>query len=272
MFFMKKVVNIFIILSLISTMFVYAEETEYKQNLDIISNCGIVEAHYFDSPKIVSRYECLTAIMKAIGVIEDGSGARILLVGDAGWTNTDKIYYDGDGGCLLDKNGNTVYLTDWHPLMVNDDGKGTIYDYWKYTDEATCFAGLTGINIAFAYGIAKGEIYNGRRYFNFGRAVSLSETILFMIRCLGDIELNDSAVALQKALEYGLITKEDSFYGNEDVKLTPEEFCKILTRFLNQKRYYYFDDNVDYGQSMLKDTTGSMTYLEYLSTREVECE
>ena len=238
---------------------VYADETEYEQNMELISSCGVMQAYYFDSTKTVSRYECLNAIMKAIGIVEEygGDGGR----GEFG-IFSDRVYRDGGGNYLMGPDGYPWYITDGHPLEINPNG--TLHDYMKYIER-----GKTGINFAFAYGIANGEFYNGRRYFYFERAVTLTETMLFMMRCLGDLELNDGAEALERAEACGLITKEDAFYGKGEEKLTPEAFSTLLVRFLNQPRHYYFEDVKIYGNTFQEDETGSMTYLEYLTTREV---
>ncbi len=258
-----RVICIAIVIAMMSTFCVYADETDYEQNMEVISSCGVMQAYYFESPKTVSRYECLNAIMKAIGIVEDysGDGGRFLLVREGGIAS-DRYYCDGDGNFLVGSDGNALYVTDGRPLMTNKDG--SVYDHKKYLER-----GKTGINFAFAYGIANGEFYNGRRYFYFARAVTLQETILFMMRCLGDLELNDGEEALERAEACGLISKEAPFYGKGEEKLTPEAFSTLLVRFLNQPRHYYFEDTWEYGNRFHEDETGSMTYLEYLTTREV---
>lgn len=258
-----KMVSIAVIIVLVSTVSVYADEIKFEQNMEVVSECGVMKAYYFESPKTVSRYECLNAIMRAIGVVEDsnGNGGRHLLVSDWGGKVSDRCYWDGYDGYLVGSNGDGLYIVDGHPLMINENG--TIHDDIKYLER-----GKTGINYAFAYGIAEGEFYNGRRYFYFERAVTLSEAMLFMMRCLEDLKLNDGVEVLEKAEMCGLITKEDSFYGKGDKKLTPEEFSTLMVRFLNQPRHYYFVDERS-GQEFYEDKTGNMTYLEYLTTRKI---
>ena len=81
-----RVICIAIVIAMMSTFCVYADETGYEQNMEVISSCGVMQAYYFESPKTVSRYECLNAIMKAIGIVEDysGDGGKYLLAREGG--------------------------------------------------------------------------------------------------------------------------------------------------------------------------------------------
>lgn len=198
----------------------------------------------FENTDTVTRLECLVAVMNAAGVTEEiAEDTTYLLVDPWYGTRHENSYYDFS----------EIY-TD--PVTVSEFSS-------KYCEK------WTYLELAFYHGIAKGEMFHGKPCFFIERPVTAKEAVTFMLRCVEkstDISWNE---AYEKAKERNLVKESDVFYNDEDFLITPDEFCILLYRFLNQHRYVYFvndffDANGDGIEHILRDETGSMTYIEYL--------
>lgn len=143
------------------------------------------------------------------------------------------------------------------------DGIGPEVDYVKYADRD-----LGYVRLAFYHGLAKGEMIQARRYFYFDRPVTLKETAVYMMRCLKGFDIGDLEDNFKMAKESELIKPNDTVFNDGDSLITPNYFCVMLQRFLNQKRYFYFDE--EFWSDIQKDEEGSMTYLEYLQSTKQE--
>ncbi len=201
---------------------------------EVITN-NLIEKEGFENSDTVTRFECVNAIIKAIGATEETALSAAML-----------LY-----GCLTGPKENAFL-----------DGDDIVpFDYAKYADKEMGY-----IKLAFYNELAKGEIIQNRRYFYFDRPVTLKETSAFMMRCLKGPDLNDLDETFAMAKEYGLIKEDDIFYNNGDSSITLDYFCTMLWRFLNQNRYLYFNAE-NFGTGLGKDEDRSMTYLEYLQPR-----
>lgn len=199
----------------------------------------------FESPNTVTRFECLAAVMKAAGVNEDINDRAKFLLYASSYHSTfnENAYFDGS----------EIYTDP----VLRSEFSAKYVGKWGYVD------------LAFNHGIAKGEMLNGQRCFFFDRFVTAKEAVTFMLRCIEDsTDILWDEVYL-KAKERGLIKESDVFYNDEAHFITPDEFCVLLYRFLNQQRYIYFIDSFFDSNGMAiefiqRDEERSMTYLEYL--------
>lgn len=208
----------------------------------------------FESTESLTRFECLTAIMKAAGATKESCK----------YFNT--VLYDSYSGipneiAYVDGNAGHVKTADGRDLRANLDG--STFDIYKYTANT----GIELISLAFYYGIAKGEFYDGFRYFYFERPVTAYESAAFMVRLLEKGLPSDLEMTYQLAKEFGIVLPEDEAYQDGDQTITPDYFCTMLLRFLELPRHYYFSNRA-YDTEMYEDEERSMTYLEYLETRE----
>ena len=211
----------------------------------------------FESTDTVTRFECLNTIMKAIGVTEDLSlSAGMLMYESYSGIAYEWSYWDGDG-----HGGGDSYD------FINNDSVGTKIDILKYNGE-----NLGYINLAFFNYFAKGEVFENRRYFYFERYATVKETVMFLTRALCGTELFELDEGFLIAKDFGLIKATDEFYVDGDSPITPEYFGIILERFLNQKRYLYFDETIENRIYLQKDEERSMTYLEYLHSIQNKAE
>ncbi len=239
-----KFMNIVLIFVLACTITVYAEYDTYARNLAVLTEYQIIETPYYTEIGFISRLKYVTALMKAIGAMDQ----PVIGMSDfiQKWVEVD--------GYTITENGELIWYGD---PSSKEDGTYCLSELLPY------------IGIATYTGIVKGEVYDGNNYFCADRDITLAEAMLLMMRCLGSLDLNDSELALQQAEERGLITQEDIFYSISNARLTPEMFCTIMVRFLDQPRTRYFPNY--YGGFMgVKDTNGRITYLKYLMKRK-EC-
>lgn len=207
----------------------------------------------FEFAETVSRFECLTSIMKAAGATKETSvDAGIYLGGDYGPIVTERSYFDGDMG-YVEK------TEDGRLMWSNNDGTENTYEFYKYS----IATGVDLISLAFYHKIANGEIYDGRRYFYFERSVTADEAAAFMVRLLEKNQPVELETTNRLAREYGLILPEDEAYQDGGKLITPDYFCTMLLRFLELPRYYYFS-NADVDVTMYEDTKDGITYLEHL--------
>lgn len=233
----KKIVSIVLVFLILfsTTQFVLGADDSKVQ--ETLLEYGLLEPEGFENHDRVTRYECVNAIIKSIGATENiESGARGLMYDCYTGMPMEWTYWDGDGiGPSIEKD--------------------------KYFDKKMGY-----INLAFFHGIARGEFLQGRRYFYFDRSVTLKETCAFLMRCLKGTDLTDLDKTFEMAKAFGIIKITDLHPQDGDSLVTPEYFCFILQRFLEQKRFLYFDET--YGIEIQNDRNGSMTYLEYLQSRE----
>lgn len=114
-------------------------------------------------------------------------------------------------------------------------------------------------------GIAVGT---GVGNFEPNRIVTVKECLTFMSRCFQSEKMGTD-VALEKAKENGLVYAEDNFIQDIDANLKQEDFCLLLTRMLQQKRYkYYAREDNHFSMYRCVDSERSMTYLEMLQQRQ----
>jgi len=137
--------------------------------------------------------------------------------------------------------------------------------FWIYDDGVRI---ATRVRYASYEGIVSGEF--GKKgttdlFFYPSKAVTVNETLAFMVRCL-EKDGGDLNYSYKRAKELGLINETDSFYKNIDGEINLNDFFTLLSRFLNQKRYFYYSG--EYEDDIRIDNEGSMTYLEYLKQRQ----
>lgn len=206
---------------------------------EMLKEYHLLRAEGFEYEKTVTRFEALTTVVKSIGATMDNIEYIYEQYGDsyivrrAAWTCVDGLL-PGYGDC---------------PYGTQDSDN--IY-----------------LNLALFNGIAQGEINGNNRYFYHDRPVTATETMVFMARCLvskEEMKQYGSDEAKKVALNCGIIRESDTFYADMDSPITPDEFCVMLQRFLNQKRCLYFYAGLNY--YVQEDTERSMTYLEYLQDR-----
>lgn len=248
---MKKVFMIIFIL--IFSINVSADEINELLARNTLEKYSLLTVEGFERTDTVTRYECLNAIMKAIGAADD---MDVMLYDSYSGKPSENAYHDGDG--------ETVEANSERWIKITNDGKGTMIDVLKYN-----LKGLSYIRLAFYNGIAKGEIYQNRRYFCFDRAVTAKEATAFMVRCLEGLGLENIDETYLIAKERGLVKEGDVYFKDGNNPITPDDFCIILQRFLYQKRYIYFND-VSVRTFYKEDEERSMTYIEYLQQLETD--
>ena len=112
--------------------------------------------------------------------------------------------------------------------------------------------------------------------FNYSRAVTLKETVAFMVRCLEEANGISLDETYEKAMEYGLINENDEFTRQPDEPILYRDFLTVLTRFLDMPQYLYFEISSGGYQERLaegffrKNENKDMTYYEYLKTEVSE--
>ena len=196
----------------------------------------IINKKTFKNADIVTRNECVDTLMKAIGSTE-------YTVYDQHAINCDPVFDDKEN----------------ISIRVNDvivDGDEIIYPIEsvpeEYKDTGRLTPDGTGREINLFYP---------------SKAVTTKEVLTYMIRCLGK-DKDKPDIAFIKAQGLELIGENDSFFENIDDDISPDDFCVLLRRFLNQKRYLYYSGEYD-GQIKV-DQEGSVTYLEFFKQREPE--
>ena len=203
---------------------------------EMLKEYHLLRAEGFEYEKTVTRFEALTTIVKSIGATMDNI------------ENIHEQYGDSYSGRPAD----WMYADSLLPEFDNRKFESQV--------EQTRY-----LNLALFNGIAQGEINGNNRYFYHDRPVTATETMVFMARCLvskEEMKQYGSDEAKKVALNCGIIRESDTFYADMDSPITPDEFCVMLQRFLNQKRCLYFYAGLSY--YVQEDTERSMTYLEYL--------
>lgn len=191
-------------------------------SIDFLEEKGLISQRLFDSD-IVTRNDCIVSIMKIIGVTESTASGLI------GIPRYQPIFDD-------------VHL--WRPSDSYYINQGYIYA-----------ANIHNI----AYG-------NENRYFLPFRPVTAQEALAFIVRCINNQWVDDEAASIGKeeiisiAKTKGILLATDRFYNNENIDITPSEFCILLSRLLNQPRYRYFNDKGE----CLFGKQNDKPYIDYL--------
>ena len=211
---------------------VYADNSTVSENSTMLIQLNILDESGFSNPDAITREECLVAIMRVIGV-------------------TDEEIEKLNGADLIsfaDTESFSYFGCAW--LSEIAYGEECVVDYPTERTSHT--------------------LKNTDFFFFPERAVTVKETLAFMVRCLEQTKKSDLDSTFEKAKEYDLIKAEDSFAQNPDSNINQKDFCTLLGRMLHQKRYkYYGRENKRFRMSGNIDEEQSMTYLEFLTRRQI---
>ena len=192
-----------------------------KASASKLGELGVLKAEVFEDVGYVTRYEALKTILIAIGADDELSDQLYMYI------DLNQEFYKIEHDDFEEIHTSTETITD----------KNFLYKYsCGYKDK---------INFAIYNGITKLEIIDGKKYFHYDREAYISEVITFMVRCLKGTEVTMEE-AHQYAKELGLYKPEELYYNafyNTCQKIDFDYFCVLMNRFINQKRYFYFDDN-----------------------------
>lgn len=228
---MKRLISAVLLITIfIGTLVVHADYDNVNKMKEMLTELNIVDENYFSNKDTVTRAECLVAIMRAIGVTDEEI-EKLNGADLAGFVDTFPYSYFG---CAY--------------LAKIAYGEECIVDYETYRTSHT--------------------LKNTDIFFFPDRAVTVKETVAFMVRCLEENDEKDLAYAIEKAKEYGLIYSEDTFSNEIDSTMCQDDFYVLLDRFLHQKRYKYYDRaNNEFRMDGYIDEEQSITYLEFLTQR-----
>lgn len=178
----------------------------------------------------VTREECLVAVLRVIGVTDD----YISTLGGADYiTFADTSSYSYFGIAFFNK------IAYGEEIVVDFPTERTRHTF-KNTD-----------------------------YFFFPhKNATINECLAFMVRCLIDDKNDDLNSVIINAKTIGLINEKDSFINKLDSELEKCDFIILLERFLQQRRFRYFDklESVD-GMKLVADSERRKTYLDFLNQR-----
>lgn len=239
---MKKLFFLIITILLVSSTVYGGNELNVIEKEKLLEKYSIVLDNSLKH-EYVTREDCIVAIMKAIGATD----------------NTNEYYRNIDF--------NTPIFRDY---FDNEKTEGYIL-----------LAGLEEIALGWYVKDVFGE---NDKYFFPNKDATVKNAIIFMIRCLDDfgdetiinengekIVTQDIDLMIKHAEEIGLIKKSDEFYSKLDTQMSTNNFCELLYRFINQKRYaYYQGEKVrenGYDVSFTRDKERCMTYLEFLEQK-----
>ncbi|MBU5451520.1 hypothetical protein [Acetivibrio sp. MSJd-27] len=230
---MKKVIAIFLLAMWLSgVIIVHADHGNISKEENILIELNIVDEGYFSNFNTVTREECLVAIMRVIGVTDK----EVDLLNGADFVAFEDTYPYSYFGCAY--RAKIAY------------GEECIVDYPTYRTSHT---------------------HKNTDFFFFPqRAVTVKETIAFMVRCLEDLDASiDLNTTLKKAVEYGLIDDEDALIQNPDSEISQKDFYILIERFLQQRRYkFYQRENNVFRMEGNVDEKRSISYLNMLQQRE----
>ena len=231
----KKIYRCAIMLILLSNILagsVYGEELDCTAAWETVEQFDLLVNGDFKNRDTVTRFECISSCMRAAGFKGEVQDTPII----------EQDYW----GISMEQ------------LFFKDNFSGDpVMRYY--------------LLVAQYNSVALGEKIGCENYFFPERAVTFGEAATFMVRFLEDVgyyrtakfETPEEAVQLAKE-KYGLIREGDPFYEDSDALITPDYFCVMLERFLNQKMYKYFNDRFFWQlQEIWSGATG--TYAEYLS-------
>lgn len=222
---------ILLVLYLLGGKNVYAASSDISSFKSTLLQFNIIDESYFSNANTVSREECIVAIMRVIGVTDEEIEK---LNGDdlICFADTDTFSYFG---CA--RLGNIAY------------GEECVVNYPTHRTSHT--------------------LKNTDTFFFPKRAVTVKETVAFMVRCLEEISKGDINYTFEEAKDYGILNEKDSFIINADLPISQNDFYILLERFLQQKRYkYYGRENNIFSMAGNIDKYRSMSYFDMLNQRQ----
>lgn len=223
---MKKLLLMIIVFFSLCSVIVYAEKCDFETR-DMLTQLNILQEDSFSDSNTVSRKECIVAIMRLIGVTDEDINS---LNGADLYTFADTKSYSYEGCAYV---GKIAY------------GEECIVDYPTYRTTHS------GKNIDF--------------FFFPERAVTIRETLTFIIRCLEDTKDFNDVLLIETAKKYNLIEIEEGIEGYLDNKINQEDFSVLLGRMLELKKYkYYIRENGVFEMKGNVDKNRSTTYYEFL--------
>ena len=227
---MKKfIISIFCVICLLAVVTAYANGTDTQNTLNLLEQLNITDEVNSLSGDFISRGECLTLILRSIGQTDDAIGK---LAGDdlCSFVDTKIFSYFGCAGYSKIAYG--------EECVVNFQTYRTMH---------------TRKNVDY--------------FFFPERLATVKETLAFMVRCLEN-DIKDYNKTFELAKEYGLINSGDEFIKEPDSFIRRDDFCTLIQRFLNQKRYKYFHPEERATRVAKIDSERSITYLEFLTQRK----
>jgi len=249
----RLIIAMFLMICFLGIIKVHADDYTVSETKDTLIQLNILNEKGFLNPDAITRGECLIAIMRVIGVTDEEvallNGSDVISFVD---TNTFSYF-----GCA-----------DWSRIAYGEEFE---------VDNSSFHRGGGGPPPG------KNRIVY---YFFPNREVTLNECLAFMVRCLEQSVVNaetpDDAnknldVTFEKAKEYGLINDEDEFVLNSDSTVNQDDFCVLLGRLLEQKRYKYYErktyifngkERSEFRWDGYVDENRSMTYHEMLNQRQ----
>ena len=225
----KMIITIILIMCFLVNINVYADNSDVSVYKDELIRLNILDEDDFSNSDTITRGDCLIAIIRAIGI-----------------TDNDISRFDG---------------ADFMPFVDTAS-----FSYFGYAYMAEIAYGEKCVVDYPTY--RSTHMRTNWDYFFFPeRAVTVKETLAFMVRCL-EKERNESLeYAIEKAEEYGLIKDNDTFIDKSDSTLSQDDFYVLLNRFLQQKRYKYYDSLGSVGIEVYFDEDRSISYFEMLEQR-----
>ena len=206
---------------------VYANDIKDSETIAKLIQLNILDGNDFSNSDTVTREECLIRIMRAIGLNDEGVNS-LGATSYYAFVDTKSRSYFGCASVSKIAYGEEC-VVDYETERTSHTLKNT--DYFFFPD----------------------------------RDVTVIETLAFMVRCLETDEI-DLNLAFEKAKKLGLVSTEDEMIQKPNSTISQTDFCMLLERFLQQKRYKYYDDKSDLDCNI--DEEKSMTYLEFLSERQ----
>jgi len=214
---------------------------------ETLEQLNIIDANSFEDSETITRFECIVAIMKAIGATEKTIEYRLIIEFGADW---------------------------WMPFLPpgayewDSDDEEKLYYYEKYYNAEMRYT-MNYFELALMTGIVHGKIIDGEKCFDGDNIVTTKEALAFITRCLKPTDINNSNLdeTFKRSVDLGIIKESDAFYKNSDNPIKPDELIVLLQRFLPQKRWIYLPEEIEDFDFYFKDKEESMTYLEYLQGR-----
>ena len=228
---MKKITTVALLVTcLLGAIMVYAHNDNISETRDRLVELNIINDGYFSNSNTVTREECIVAIMRAIGVTDEEI-EKLNGCDLISFVDTDAFSYVG--------------CADLAQIAY---GEECVVDYPTERTSHT--------------------LKNTDFFFFPERAITTKECLAFMVRCLEKTKETDLTSTFEKAKEYGLIKAEDGFIQEPDSAINQNDFCTLLERFLQQRRYkYYQRENNVFRMEGNVDEERSISYLDMLQQR-----
>jgi len=185
----------------ISGIVAYANVTPSPEVPYTLKQLNIVDENTFSNNNTVSRGECLTTIMRSIGLKDE----YLMSLNGA------------DFYAFVDTESYSYYGCAYRAQIAY--GEECIVKHPTYRSSHT------GKNTDF--------------FFFPERPATIKEALAFMVRCLSSDNSNYENTTIE-ALKFNLIYPEDSFINELDSNISQETLYLLLERFLSQKRYKYY--------------------------------